>query len=58
MENFFEIFYKIIENPRCIKYYEDLISFYEKKQEKDKSKIYKKVIEKIKNDSILHSDKK
>lgn len=53
-KNIFEIFHKIIENPRCIKYYEDLIKLYEQKKEKNKSEIYKKLIEKIKNDSHLH----
>jgi hypothetical protein len=47
MNNIYELFYKIIENPRCIKYYEDLINYYESIEKKE---LYKKILEKIKNE--------
>lgn len=57
-KNIIEAFYKIIEDPRCIKYYEDLIKIYEEKNQKNKAGVYKKLIENIKNDSNLYSDTK
>jgi hypothetical protein len=47
MNNIYELFYKIIENPRCIKYYEDLIGYYENSEKKE---LYKNFLEKIKNE--------
>lgn len=58
MDNIYELFYKIIENPRCIKYYDDIICYYEK-IDKDKKDLYNFIKEKIKNeDSNSNSNTK
>jgi uncharacterized C2H2 Zn-finger protein len=44
--NIYELFYRIIENPRCVKYYKDLKDYY---KEQEKKELYGKIIEKIKN---------
>lgn len=49
-DNIYELFYKIIENPRCLKYYDDLILFYKNKKEKEKYELYEFIKEKIKNE--------
>jgi hypothetical protein len=49
MENIYELFYKLIENPRCIKYYEDLEKYYI--DNKEKQILYKEIKEKIKNEN-------
>lgn len=54
--NIEELFFKVIENPRCIKYYEDLINYYESKKQEKKAKIYKILINKIKNDNNMSSN--
>lgn len=49
-DNIYELFYKIIENPRCLKYYDDLINYYKKEKEKEKYELYEFIKEKIKNE--------
>jgi len=49
MENIYELFYKLIENPRCLKYYDDLENYYTRDEEKHK--LYKEIKEKIKNEN-------
>lgn len=49
MNNIYELFYKLLEDPRCIKYYQNLIKYYEKNEEK--KELYEKIIKKIKNEN-------
>lgn len=50
------ILYKILENPRCIKYYEELLDYYKKNKKTQQEIIYKLIIEEIKNDSSMHGN--
>jgi hypothetical protein len=54
--NIYELFYKIIEDPRCIKYYKDLAKYYEKTNN-EKKNLYEKIINKYEN-SNNNSNKK
>lgn len=47
-QNYYFIFYKIIEDPRCIKYYKDLIYYYKSKNKENFIQAIENLIEKIK----------
>lgn len=48
--NYYNIIYKIIEDPRCIKYYKDLIQYYKSKNKEKFSDAIESLIKKIEND--------
>lgn len=48
MNNFYSIIYKIIEDPRCTKYYKDLIQYYKSKNKTKFVAAIEELIEKIK----------
>lgn len=50
MENYYQIFYKIIEDPGCVKYYKDLILYYKSKNKENFIQAIEKLIQNIKND--------
>ena len=50
------LFYKILEDPRCIKYYNDLANHY-KNLDKEKEELYIKIIKKLNENSNLLSNK-
>lgn len=48
--NYYDIIYKIIEDPRCIKYYKDLIQYYKSKNKEKFAESIESLIKKIEND--------
>ena len=49
-QNYYNIFYKIIEDPRCIKYYKDLIQYYKSKNKENFTKAIELLIKNLEND--------
>lgn len=49
-QNYYNIFYKIIEDPRCIKYYKDLIQYYKSKNKENFAEAIELLIKNIEND--------
>jgi hypothetical protein len=49
-QNYYNIFYKIIEDPRCIKYYKDLIQYYKSKNKENFAKVIELLIKTLEND--------
>jgi thiaminase len=49
-QNYYHIFYKIIEDPTCTRYYRDLIQYYKSKNKEIFVKAIEGLLEKLSND--------
>lgn len=50
MDTDYTYFYKLLEDPSCIKYYHEIILYYKSKNKLDFASAFEKLVKKVSND--------